>query len=265
MISKRCLSLAILNILLGTVLSALPLESLLSEDLVRQLLQSGTVSRERFDTLTLGMVPRYDVLNRHINNSRSGLDPNISVESLRLYKKPFSQENWTATEKVELYNGISTISTLKGLEYFSKSRNRMHLLFESSAVVEGPNSKNPMPDPVYRTPPAEITLYARQKDGTFGDNVYKFNYYSNDSSFIVYLENTGSLSYGVIPVVDKSKLRSIFAIIDCGPYLLIYGVSMAKASMLPGMKQRVGESINNRANALLSWLFRKADRAFGKT
>jgi hypothetical protein len=65
-----------------------------------------------------------------------------------------------------------------------------------------------------------------------------------------------------VPVVDKNKLCSIVAIFDCGPYLLIYAASLAKTSVVPGMKQRAGESLNRKADALITWFQQKANRAF---
>ena len=256
---------ALLSIFPGTKAFALPLESLLPDNLARQLLQSGTINQERFDTAALDMIPRYESLERLLNVRRHNLNHNITVESLRLYKKPSSEGNWTALERTELYNEILALSTLKGLEYFSKSRNRMRLLYETSVVIDGPDTRNPRPDPVYRAPPTELGVYVRQKDLTFGDNIYQFTYYSDESSFIVFQENITKLSYGPVSVVDKNNLRSVVAVFDCGSYLLIYAASLARASILPGMKQRAGESISNRANALLSWFTQKADRVFGKT
>ena len=249
----------------GTGLFPVPLESLLPEAQARQLLQSGAIDQQRFDTAVLNMIPRYQALERLIEANLNSIDPDISVESLRLYKKPSQEEKWTESERTELFNGIVSLSTLKGLEYFSKSRNRMRIFYESSTVIDGPESKNPRPDPAFRTPPPELSVYARQKDLTFGDNIYKYTYYSNESSFIILLENITAMNYGPVTVVGKNKLKSAVGIFDCGPYLLIYTASTAKASILPGMKNRVGESVNNRANALLLWFIQKADKAFGKT
>jgi len=242
---------------------SLTLEELLPEATAKQLVQAGTIAREKFDSTTLNMAPRNDALQRTINSLRAGLDPNLTIESLRLYKKP-SGDNWSAAERLALYNGILALSTLKGLEYYSKSRDRMRILYEATSVIDGPAAKKNIPDPVYGTPPAQVDLYARLKDSTFGDNIYKFTYYANESAFIVYQENLTTISYGIIPLVEKNKLRSVIAVFDCGPYLLVYAASLAKASMVPGMKQRAGESINNKAAAMLAWFFQKADRAFKK-
>jgi hypothetical protein len=254
----------LLGIILANRVSALTLEDLLPDNLAKTLVKDGSVNRERFDTTTFGMAPRYAALERLLAANRSSINPNIAVESLRLYKKPSSAgAEWSAFERAELYNGILAISTLKGLPYYSKSHNAMRILYESSTVIDSPDTKNPRPDPVYNTPAAEISVYARQKDVNFGDNTYKFTYYADNSSFIVIQENITALNYGIVPVVDKNRLRSAVAIFDCGPYLLIYAASLAKTSLVPGMKQRAGESLNRKADALLSWFCQKADRAFG--
>jgi hypothetical protein len=252
-------------IFLGIVLAggawALSLETLLPDTLVQQLVKTGAVNRDKFDTTETSLAPRYAALERLLNSGRSSINPNIAVESLRLYKKPSSAE-WTSRERADLYNGILALSTLKGLLYYSKSHDQMRVLYESSTVIDGPDTKNPRPDPVYAAPAAETSVFARQTDVNFGDNTYKFTYYADSSSFIVVQENITSLTYGIVPIVDKNKLRSTVAIFDCGPYLLIYAASLAKTSMVPGMKQRAGESLNRKADALLAWFQQKADRAF---
>ena len=253
-----------LSFLQGTGIFALPLENLLPETQVKQLMQSGAIDRERFDASTPGMVPRFAVLEKLLETNRKAIEPNIVVESLRLYKKPSSQAVWTASERTELFNGIIALSTLKGIEYFSKSRNKMHLLYESSVIIDGPVNKNPRPDPVFGIPHAELSVYVRKKDLTFGDNVYEATYYSGESSFIVLLDNVTALSYGFVTVVGKNKFKTVVAIFDCGPYLLVYAASMAKAVSLPGMNERVGNSFANRAEAVLHWFSDQADRAFKK-
>ena len=253
-----------LGFLCGGEAFSLPLESLLSEAQIKQLLQSGAIDRENVDSSNIGMTPHFENLEQLITINRQSVDPNITSESLRLYKKP-SDRNWTVSERADLFNGIIAVSTLKGLEYYSKRRNSMRLLYEISTVIDGPESKNPRADPVFRTPPAEVSIFVRQKDLTFGDNIYKYTYYAYESAFIVLMENITSLSYGPVQVVGKNRLKSVIAIFDCGPHLLVYSASFAKASIVPGMKQRVGESISNRTNALLSWFTKKADKAFGKS
>jgi len=259
---KACLFFAIFCLLFCQDIYANDLERLLPEHLVRQLLQNGEITAERFDSASLSMIPRHDRLERLLDSNQRNLNPNVIMEHISLYRKPGGSSSWTLAQRTALYNGIVALSTLSGLEYFSKSRNRMRIFYESSVVIDDPSSRNPRPDPSFQSPPAEFSIFARQRDSTFGDNVYRYTYYSDTSSFIVFAENMTNLNYGPVSVIDRGNLRSFVAVFDTGQYLLIYTASMAKASMLPGMRQRVGESVSNRAIALLSWFNQIAGRSF---
>jgi hypothetical protein len=138
----------------------------------------------------------------------------------------------------------------------------MRTFYENSGVIASPASKTFIPDPVYPVPPGKLTIYARQKDLTFGDNTYQYDYYSFPDAMVFIQQNLSSLTYGIIPAVGKNRLRSAVAIIDAGDYLLVYAASMAKAASVPGMKERIGNSFSNRAGAILNWFASRADKAF---
>jgi hypothetical protein len=140
----------------------------------------------------------------------------------------------------------------------------MRTFYESSSVVSGADGKKKLPDPSYFVPPTELTVYARQKDLSFGDNIYRYDYYARADSLVFVQENLTGMNYGIIPAVGKNKLRSMVAVLDAGDYLLIYAVSMAKAASLPGMNERVGRSFSSRAEAILTWFTGQADKAFEK-
>jgi hypothetical protein len=141
----------------------------------------------------------------------------------------------------------------------------MRTFYETSSVIDGQSTKRPIPDPVYPRPPAKLTVFARQKDLTFGDNIYQYDYYSEPGAFIFIQQNLTSLSYGIIPAVGKNKLRSAAAVIDAGEYLLVYIASMSKAAAIPGMKERIGNSFANRSEAIFNWFSTQADKAFLKS
>jgi hypothetical protein len=138
----------------------------------------------------------------------------------------------------------------------------MRTFYETSTVIDGPDTKRPLPDPSYTTPPAELTIYARQKDLTFGDNLYQYTYYAHPGGLIFVQENLSTMNYGPIVVVRKNRLRSVVAVLDAGDSLLVYVASMAKAASFPGMNERAGRSFSNRATAILSWFTKRADGVF---
>jgi hypothetical protein len=193
--------------------------------------------------------------------------PNVITESLYLYGKPGAAgvTAWTEEERAAVYNETLALSTLAGLEYYSRRRGRMHVLYESSRVVDGADAKQPLPDPAYQSPPARLTLYARQKDTTFGNNVYRFTYEADEAAFIITQKNVTTITLAFVPVVGKEGLCSVAALLDAGPYLLLYAVSLARVVLLPGIKDQMYTSIGNRTAALLVWFSQRADIAYTKT
>jgi hypothetical protein len=212
------------------------------------------------------LVPSNDFVKNMGNEMILSLKPSFFVENLSLYRKPPAQaRSWTDAERTALYNESLALSSLAGIQYYSASRKAMRTFYETSVVVSGSDGKNPLPDPVYTVPPSQLVVYARQKDLSFGDNVYRYNYHAQSNSLVFIQENLTSMNYGIIPAVGKNKLRSMVAVLDAGEYLLIYVVSMAKAASLPGMGERVGSSFSTRAEAILKWFRGQADNAFAKT
>lgn len=205
------------------------------------------------------ILPQHEELRRLIAETMDSLAPRLFVETLYRYQKPRTG-GWSEAERAALFNEALALSALTGIQYYSASRGTMRTFYESSRVIDGPDSKKVLPDPVYPAPPPSLSLYARQKDLTFGDNIYRYNYLSAADAFFFVQENLTALTAGIIPAVGKNKLRTVMAVIDCGDSMLIYFVSMAKAVSLPGMGERVGSSFTNRAEAVLKWFIGRADK-----
>ena len=247
-------------------ISGLDLKDFISPEQAAALIAGEKTVLAQFSDPQPQLTPRNSRLRELIEGIRGDLKPSVMVETLHVYKKPPEAEKaaWSAGEEMELYNSILALSTLAGLQYFSASRGTMRTFYETSSVIDGPSTKKPLRDPVYPEPQAELTIYARQKDLTFGDNIYQYDFYTVPGALIFIQQNLTSLTAGIIPAVGKNKLHSALAILDAGDYLLVYALSMAKAASLPGMKQRVGDSFANRAEAVVHWFSDRADKAFLK-
>ena len=207
------------------------------------------------------LLPKHGELERLIASIQNTLEPNLFVETLSLYRKPRAA-NWDKAEQLSLLNQLTALSTLTGIRYYSESRKTMRVFYESSRVIDSPTTKKPLPDPVYAALPNSLLLYARQKDLTFGDNVYSFNFYTGDNYIFFVQENLTTMSAGIIPAIAKNKLHSLIAVIDTGDSLLIYAAAMAKTVALPGMGDRIGASFTNRAKAILKWFTERAGGVF---
>jgi hypothetical protein len=230
------------------------------------LLRGESLSRVQYNGTKPLLIPRDAYIQEVVGDMIKGLGPSFLAETLCLYRKPegASPSRWSASERAALYNQTLALSSLAGLWYYSPSRKKDRIFYETSSVVSGPDGKAFRADPSYADPPGELTVYARQKDLSFGDNIYKYDYHARQDSLIFVQENLSAMNYGLVPAVGKNKLRSLVAVFDAGEFLVVYAASMAKTAALPGMGERVGRSFTARIDAILSWFSDRADKAFAK-
>jgi len=219
------------------------------------------ITEVQHKTISPRLLPRHTGLAALVAKTLGSLEPNLFVETLSLYRKP-SAAVWNETEQINLLNQLTALSSLAGIQYYSASRKTMRTFYESSCVIDNPTNKKPLPDPEFTTLPDSLALYARQKDLTFGDNIYHFVYYINSDSVFFVQENLTTMTAGIIPAVGKNKFRSLLAVIDTGDYLLMYAAGMAKTVSVPGMGDRIGASFTNRAKAILKWFDGRAGKIF---
>ena len=246
--------------------SAFSLVELIGPEIARSLLAGEKPVASQFKDCAPQLVPSSEVLEALAAKLCRDLNPSVMVETLFLYRKPpgAEKEALSAEEETRLYNAALALSTLAGLEYYSASRGQMRTFYESSHLIDGPSTKRIIPDPVFTRPPAELTIYASQKDLSFGNNIYQYDYYLIAGGLVFIQQNLTSLNYGIIPAVGKNKLHSLVAVMDAEDCLLVYIASIAKTASLPGMKERIGDSFSNRAEAVFNWFSNQADKAFNK-
>jgi len=263
-LNKRAFLIVFILFFAALQVFAVQLEDMVSAEHARQLRSSDDlIIRTHFRNTEPALMPYNNELLMIINNARGPLNPNILVESLYLYKKPekyhTAVDNWNNAQRTGVYNQMLAISTLTGIQYFSASRSELRTFYEYSSVIDGPQTKKPISDPVF-IQPAPLTLYARQIDLTFGDNIYRYNYSTAPDVVVFTQENVTSLSVGIIPVIGKGKLRSVMAVIDCGDSILLYAVSMVNAFSVSGLRDRISNSFNSRAEAVIKWFSGRLDK-----
>ena len=246
---------------------SVPLESLVSSSTAARLRSGGgTIFETQLRNPAPVLLPLDNDLRRITGGIIYSLEPNVLVEAMYLYVKPASMteasEGWTDAQRTGVFNQLMTISTMTGLQYYSASRRAMRTFYEYSYAVDGPNSRNRIPDPVFTVVPAALTLYARQKDLTFGDNIYRYNYETTRNAVYFTQENITPLTIALIPVINRGNLKTVMAVIDCGDSILIYAASMAKALSIPGIGDRISDSFSNRAQAVLNWFRGRLNNTF---
>jgi hypothetical protein len=251
-------------------LAAASLEEFTGAEWAAELLAGGVITRTQLRDPRPLLIPRHAGLRRLVDGLMGELEPGLFVESLYRYEKPAgpggdpAAGRWTEDERLRLYNEVLALSSLAGIQYYSASRKTMRTFYEYSRIIDGPETRQVLADPAFAVVPPEQRLYARQRDLTFGDNIYQYDFLAGDDSLIFVQRNLTAMNAGIIPAVGKNRLRSVAAVIDAGDALLIYIASMARAASLPGLGGRISNSFTNRAEAILKWFAGRADRAFGK-
>jgi hypothetical protein len=246
---------------------SVPLENLVSSSNAARLRSSGeSIIETQLRNPTPVLLPQDNELRRIVGGIMSSLEPNILVETLYLYRKPASVDGaldgWTDAQRTGVFNQLMSISSMTGLQYYSASRRAMRTFYEYSYLVNAPDTRNRIPDPVFTMVPASLTLYARQKDLTFGDNIYRYDFVTVQDAVYFTQDNITALTIALIPVINRGNLKTVMAVIDCGDSILIYAASMTKALSVPGIGDRVSNSFSNRAQAVLGWFNGKLDITF---
>jgi len=157
-----------------------------------------------------------------------------------------------------VYNVLRAVGSLQGLEYWSASRGRMRLLYEYSSLVAGPDDRTSLGDTRLPALPVNAeTLFARQKDLSFGDNVYKITLSTGQGYTAQHSTNLTGMRYGIVPVAAPGVVNVRLLVIDVDEGLIFYTVSSAKAAVLPGVRAKLESSFGNRAEAVYAWFSRE--------
>ncbi|HNY20615.1 MAG TPA: hypothetical protein PKO22_00565 [Treponemataceae bacterium] len=188
-----------------------------------------------------------------------GKDAPFFSETLTLYKKAERQKTSGPQDRAAVSALLRSISKLQGIEYFSHSRNKMRTLYEKAYAVDGLSSKKRIPDPVSGSANG-LTVYALQKDLTFGEYVYKYSYRETDDSVAFYSTNEQTMNYAIIKVLDPERLRISLVVQDLGDYFLVYSLTRADFAAIPGLEEKINNSFSSRANAVYGWFIKEYEK-----
>jgi hypothetical protein len=264
---RRAPLLLILALAVAPVAGALTLEELAGPAAAALLRAGESITQVQLKDPSPALAPRHAGVRAVLDQTLQELGSGILAETLTRYEKPATATRpaWSEAERSALYNMALGLSTLQGIQYYSVSHKGMRTFYDYSRIIDSPETKRELPDPSYPEPPASISLYARQRDLSFGDNIYRYRYLAEEDHLIFIQENITAMKVGIITAVGQNRLRSLVAVIDCEDSLLVYAASLARASSFPGLGQRIGSSFTNRAQAILDWFNAQATQAFAAT
>jgi hypothetical protein len=228
--------------------------SFLSKEQMATLEKEGEISRVvKKDELPV-FIPEMIQKNRIITEIKEN-EPTIGVEILLLYRENGETTNKGEGDLVSLYNTLQAISTLKGIEYYSASRERMRIFYKDAYVIESPDNKKRKEDPVFDFVPVQSELFAFFKDSSFGNYVCHVEYFYSQGSFVMEMENLDQIWYTVVPIIKPHDLKSYIIIIPQKNYILFYSFSCLRTINLFNMAEKRIASLYNRIKAIYSWFY----------
>lgn len=184
-------------------------------------------------------------------------DATYLSETLYLYPKKNATAPGADIDRVSSI--LRSISRLQGLEYYSNSRKKMWPLYESSYAVDNPATRKRIDDPTSGNGDGK-TVFAVQKDTTFGEYLYRYDYRQTPDSVAFFSRNLEPMRYGIIKIVDTERFHASLVVRDFGDCLLVYGVTYANIAYVPAVGNRLNASFTARAEAMYKWFIKEYER-----
>lgn len=224
------------------------LDSLLPAPIIKELVETGKIQKSAYKdkNAQTTLAPSLDLAQR----VTFLVDPTSCyfVENLFLYKKKHTFD--FNTEKISRI--LRSISSLEGIEYFSASKQKKRVLYEKSYSIISKDDKTKKKDNLEDKTDG-LQVFALQKDSTFGEYVYQYDYALSDKTVSLQSTNSESLKIGFITIINTGDVQGNLIVHDMQTHLLIYVFTQAKFLYLPGLEGKLNSSFSNRAEALYNW------------
>lgn len=228
----------------------------LTADEAQQLATSGNIETTYEKTVNTRLAPSFGGVSA-IRDDLSKIKLVYGIEAL--YRVPIPEvirsnpDSWKL-----LYNISRSISTLKGIQYYSASRKRMRIFYLKSYAISDPQSRKALPDPLVSSIPDQSTIYAFQEDSSFGSYVMKVDYNVGPDAYdpnylLMSLTNLTTMYYSIIPIIDPNSFQMHLAIVPHGDTLYIYGNSGVDTFTIGFLKDHINKSFTNRLKAISDW------------
>jgi len=183
----------------------------------------------------------------------SALHPTVGVEVLKVISGGAaamdSPDQW-----LRVYNVLHSVSTMKGIPYYSISRKKDHVLFTESYAISSVDDRRRIADPVFGSIPADDILLTFQEDSSFGKNTYQESFRFRADHLVVKIENLSTVSFLFVPLMSPRNLVSEIVLVPLGPDVLFYGLAYLRSSVPIGDHRSKVDSLTNRMNAVARWL-----------
>lgn len=162
--------------------------------------------------------------------------------------------NMPMPSALRLQNSLLKITTLAGLQYYSRSEKIVKtLIYELYPVDEKTLQKTA--DPSVSKITSKISFRVFQDDETFGKAHYQITMtYYPSAIFSVHIKNIQPLKKGIFTMAKEGESELFMNIIPVDNDLLIYALSSTRQAPPAFVKKNADESLFNRMDAYKNWI-----------
>ena len=141
---------------------------------------------------------------------------------------------------------------MEGIEYYSNSEKKMKTLYSQSYTVDNLKDKNRIADKVEGSAD-NLSIYAFQEDGSFGDNYYQIDYRQRENEVSMVIRLMEPLKYGLVTAVKANNLVFNIDVLDKGSYLVMYIGAKVRFPAISLLENKLNRSFGSRIIALHDW------------
>ncbi|NIZ40325.1 hypothetical protein PVA45_02210 [Entomospira entomophila] len=221
--------------------------SLPYETAIEPLQQKGNAQSSGDKAAKISLMPQGQ-LTQNLQQSLDTLKIKSFVESL--YLLPNTKQG----SQLALYKALMNITSLKGLEFYSRSEKQTKELIYDVYFVDSFENKNRIDNPTPQTLLPHWSGVMMQDDETFGSKYYLVNIYTSANEILMTTQNLEKLTQGAITTAKPKEMITAFYLIQTTEGLLLYQI-VATTQGIPGFVQKKAHaSLFNRQEAYKNWI-----------
>ncbi len=222
----------------------------------REVLRSdGYVERSPGRARGLGLLPTGAVRDEIYSAARE-IDPNIVSERMI-----FVDSEATPEAVLNLFNLFYRPGELAFLRYYNERKDTTHDLFRECFRVDGPRSRNPLPDTEVNAIPRRDAIWTVQGLPPFGPTlqdvrVRRLQLANGRSGFVTTIVNQDDLRYRDIEVLQEKKMITAFVVVPGDGFLVLYALGAARVRPIFALlgRERIESSFSGRNTGLFDYL-----------
>ena len=207
-----------------------------------------TVFSDKADDLTLW---KGSPFADSVKSLFQGRQTTMAAEALFVIPVPDLGNSSAQTQK--LFDAMTAVSTMKGLQVYSNSLKRMETFIFNAYRVGALVKSDRQPDPDYVEGQNSVTFPMYQREEQTGQSFSQYTWSRQPGWYQVTQTNLTSLNYGFIPLVSPHDLLTSVYVVPFHGKVLVYGITVAKTFDFFGIERSKNDSLYTRMKALVTW------------